>query len=119
MTFDNYESDYEYNWYQDIEDLREAGFTVEQRSPWHFQVIGEKIKVNIWPTKKKFMIEYGDGASYYTDVVETVDQILNPKKKPSERVREMYAAITSEIPGWQEAQDAWRAGLKEFRKKRP
>ncbi len=104
--------DYDYDWYQDIEDLRRAGFTVESRSPWHFQVIGEKTKVNIWPTKKKFMIEYGDGASYYTDVVETVDQILNPKKSRRQILNELFETMYD----W-DAVAIWKAGLKEFRKK--
>ncbi len=100
-------------WYQDIRDLREAGFVVEEMNPWHFQVVGEKLRVNIWPTKKKFMIEYGDGASYYTDVVETVDQILNPKKSAVQRSQEAFSEIHNV-----EVFETWKQGIKEFRKKR-
>lgn len=112
MTFERHEYDYE--WYQDIEDLRDAGYTVEQKSPWHFQVVGQK-RVNIWPTKKKFMIEFGDGASYYTDVVDTVDQILNPKETSLQKAQFLYAEVYApEEEDW----EPYQKGIKEFRKKR-
>lgn len=99
-------------WYRDIEDLRDAGFTVEELTPWHFQVIGEKTKVNVWPTVKKFMIEYGDGASYYVDVVEAVDQILNPKKSGIEIANEYFALMYE----WDQVAK-WRSGVSELTNK--
>ncbi len=101
-------------WLEDIEELQEAGFTVQEMNPWHFQVIGETFKINIWPTKKKYMIEYGDGAAYYTDVVEAVDNLLHPKKSGKEIANEMF----EEMYDW-DAVAVWRAGLKEFRRKQP
>lgn len=49
----------------DIVHLRENGLTVEQKSPWHYHVVGAHTYVNVWPTKRKWMIAFGSGASYY------------------------------------------------------
>ncbi len=98
--------------YDDIEELRDAGYTVEERSPWHFQVVGERVKVNIWPTKKKYMIEYGDGASYYEDVVEAVEELLTPKKSGIEIANENFEKTYD----W-DLVAIWQAGIKAVRKK--
>lgn len=61
--------------WSDILKLRAAGYKVVEQSLWHYEVMGEHI-VNIWPSKRKYMIKYGAGASFYTDVVAAVAEIL-------------------------------------------
>lgn len=95
--------------YPDIERLKKTGYTVVQKSPWHYQVVGKKAVVNIWPTARKYMREYGSGASVYTDVVTAVQSILKPKKKAVLLANEMYAA--SMTPAREEAIDIWRIEL--------
>ena len=83
--------------YRDIDRLRSAGYQVIERSPWHFQVIGEPVLINIWPTKRKYMVAFDSGASYYTDIVATVKSIL-------EKAKPRVAPATPEYFAWQE----WR-----------
>lgn len=99
-------------WYSDIDDLREAGYMVQEKSPWHYQVIGEKTKVNVWPSVKKYMIDYGDGASYYDDVLEAVGSILRPRKSRIEMANEGFA----EMYDW-DVYEQWRKGSTEFTNK--
>lgn len=101
--------------YPDIGRLRNAGYKVIQRSPWHFQIEGNGTLVNIWPSKRKYMIQYGSGASYYTDVVKAVDSIVGAPDgaKPKKPLRDIlweryYVPPTLEQ---QIAERQWREGL--------
>lgn len=102
----------------DIRKLKDAGYRVVQKSPWHFQVLG-KVLVNIWPTKNKYMVQYAGGASHYGNIVEKMHLILgNPKDNtgPQRRIfdviREQHErSITSAM---REAEVIWRTGLKAF-----
>lgn len=58
--------------YHDIIHLRQNGYTVTQKSPYHFQIIG-RVTLNIWPTARKWMVQYDSGASYY----QSADHLLN------------------------------------------
>lgn len=64
--------------YYDIRQLERAGYEVREMSPWHYQVEQNGIICNIWPSKSKYMQEFGDGASIYEDVVEAVESIVGP-----------------------------------------
>lgn len=101
--------------FRDIDILREAGYDIQERNPWHYQVmaaVGKRILVvNIWPSKKKYMREYGDGAKYYEDVIEAVESIIKPKKKASVLVREEFARIMAPL---EDAQCWWRSELDEW-----
>lgn len=101
--------------YRDIDILVEAGYDVVERNPWHYQVmaaIGKKIiVVNIWPSKRKYMREYGDGAKLYTDIIEAVESIIRPKKKNVLIAREMFTELMKPL---ENAQRHWRSELDEW-----
>ncbi len=85
--------------YPDINRLRAAGHQVIQRNPWHFQVLGD-VLINIWPTKRKYMVAFDSGASYYRDIVATVNEIMSaakPKMLPA----------TPQLIAWQ----SWRTAF--------
>lgn len=101
--------------YRDIDILVEAGYDVVERNPWHYQVmaaIGKKIiVVNIWPSKRKYMREYGDGAKLYADIIEAVESIIRPKKKNVLIAREMFTELMKPL---ENAQRHWRSELDEW-----
>ncbi len=97
--------------YPDIDALRAAGYTVEERSPWHYQVMG-KVIVNIWPSKKKYMVEYDRGASFYEDVVEAVDGILAEKESRRDFWNKEFEATYD----W-DLYEIFQAGIKAVRRK--
>lgn len=70
--------------FTDINRLREAGYAVKQKSPWHFQVEGKTI-VNIWPSRNKWMVAYGAGASFYHDGKHLLSIMENILGKPGEK----------------------------------
>lgn len=103
----------------DIHKLKEAGYSVVQRNPWHFQIIGKKATVNIWPTKNKYMIEYGSGASIYTDVVAAVASIIGDPKTllvKRETIRERIAKEVALMypPETQRLYQMWKDGITSF-----
>ncbi len=70
--------------YHEITHLRKSGLTVEERSPWHFQVMGSVI-INVWPTKCKWMVAYDSGASFYEDagdLLRIVTETLEARRRP-------------------------------------
>lgn len=102
--------------YADIAKLKRAGYQVIQQSPWHFQVEQGEIICNIWPTKKKYMQEWGNGASIYTDVVRAVESIVGPpgvKETRAERIARIkkYWAEEIPVPRFPEAEKMWRYEL--------
>lgn len=67
--------------YPDIEKLKKAGYEVKEMSPWHYHVVGA-VTINVWPSRKKYMLQYGSGASYYDDIMVVAANILgDPKTK--------------------------------------
>lgn len=102
--------------YYEITYLREKGYTVNEKSPWHYEVIGKKTLINVWPTKRKWMIQYGSGASFYSsaeDLYEKVDNILGKKRNPrwllDRLLRERDATMTEEQ---RIAYPLWKEGIK-------
>lgn len=106
--------------YQDIERLKAAGYKVEQKSPWHFHVKGP-VTLNIWPTKRKWMIEYGSGASFYTDILETVREVIGePRKRHKRNPRWLLDQIIAQYEAGRtdadrEAERIWREGITALR----
>lgn len=104
--------------YHDISVLRKAGYKITEKSPWHFQIKQGKALVNIWPTKQKFMREYGNGASFYDDVVQAVESIVGKPgvKQPSTYLVDKYVRERQETTdpfAW----DEWQQGLMRIRAK--
>lgn len=103
-------------YYDDINKLVRAGYKVTERSPWHYQVEHHGEICNIWPTKNKYMREFGDGASIYDDVVEAVASVVGPPGK-RETMRERRDRLLDEwhkeypVPQDPEADRVWREGL--------
>lgn len=97
------------SWHE-IEVLRKEGFQIAELSPYHFHVIKGKRYVNIWPTKRKWMVMYGSGASFYKDAKELLGIVQNVLGKKNPRwlidrlIQEMEAAktpIQREAEEWQ------------------
>lgn len=102
--------------YADIAKLKRAGYTVIQQSPWHFQVAQGDSVCNIWPTKRKYMREYGGGASIYVDVVRAVESVVGKpgiKETRAERIARLKKFWAEEIPVPRdpEADRVWRYEL--------
>lgn len=101
--------------YPDIGRLVKAGYKVIQRSPWHFQIEGNGTLVNIWPTKRKYMMQFDSGASYYTDVIKAVESIVGtpdgvkPKRPLRDILYERYHV--PKTPEQEFAYQQWREGL--------
>lgn len=84
----------------DIVKLKDAGYTVEERSQWHYQVVTGRATINIWPSKKKYMREYGSGASFYTNIVATIEGLVG-KPHATRTVEDVQAAIERKQRWWQ------------------
>lgn len=103
-------------YYTDIKKLQRAGYEVIEQSPWHYQVEQNGVVCNIWPSKRKYMVEYGGGASFYDDVVEAVESIVGPagvKETRAQRIARLKAqwAIDIPVPAFPEAEKVWRYEL--------
>ncbi len=102
--------------YNDIRILKKAGYEVTERSPWHFQVEQGDSICNIWPSKKKYMVEFGGGASYYDDVVEAVASIVGApggretRAQRMERLRKHWNDLYP-VPQHPNDDDVWRTYL--------
>lgn len=99
--------------YADILKLKRAGYKVEELSPWHYQVKQGDTICNIWPSKRKYMREFDNGASIYLDVVEAVAHVVGPAhtvETRAERIARLKKYWAEEIPVPQnpEAYAAWR-----------
>lgn len=90
--------------YHEINVLRQAGFNVIEHSPWHFEVISGKTVINIWPTKRKWMVKYDSGASYYSDAADLLRIVTDKMKQLNPPV---MLSIT-------DAEEEWRDGLNEL-----
>lgn len=102
--------------YADIRKLKRAGYKVIERSHWHYQVTQNDVTCNIWPSKSKYMVEFGNGASIYTDVVEAVASIVGKagiQETRAERIARLKEFWANEIPipAHPEADKAWRYEL--------
>lgn len=109
--------------YHDITHLKQKGYKVIQKSPWHFHVIGDQTYINVWPTARKYMIAFGGGASYYQnagDLFGVVRNILGEPGVPKsrnprwliDRLQREYEAARTDVD--REAERVWREGLKEL-----
>lgn len=66
--------------YSDIDRIVDAGYSVREFSEWHYKVEG---RVNVWPSSRKFMLDYAGGASAYDDVLEAVRSLIgSPGDEP-------------------------------------
>ncbi len=87
--------------YYEISHLKRNGFNVVEKSPWHFQVIEGKIVINIWPTKRKWMVAYDSGASFY----DGPDHLLRI-------IGEVYARGTEkQAEEWRAHKASWEGGV--------
>lgn len=88
-----------------------------ERSPWHFQVEQGDTICNIWPSKKKYMVEFGGGASYYDDVLEAVASIVGmpggkeTRAQRMERLRKYWQELYP-VPEYPEEEAIWRQLLR-------
>lgn len=89
--------------WHEITHLRKNGFEVLEQTPWHYQMVSGKTVINIWPTKRKWMVAYDSGASFYEDAGDLL-RIVQEKTQPY--VRPVMPPIT-------EAEEEWRDGLNE------
>ena len=103
--------------YPEIQFLRKKGLRVEERSPWHFQVIGKRTLVTIWPTKKKWMVQYDSGASFYEsnhDLLSKVERSLG-ELDPRELLRILQEERDSRVtPQMRDAYWYWKAWCELF-----
>ncbi len=104
------------SYYSDINRLRKAGYEVVELTEWHYQVTHNGVTCNIWPSRQKYMQEYGSGASYYDDVVEAVQSIVGPpgrKETYAEKLARIKAYLNElyPIPIETPAIKAWRYEL--------
>jgi hypothetical protein len=107
--------------YYEIENLRKEGFKIEQKSPWHFIVIKGKRYINIWPSKRKWMVMYGSGASFYGNAEELLGIVRNlfgKKRNPrwlvDQLIKEMEAAKTPRQREAEAFQKEWLGVLVEY-----
>lgn len=87
--------------YDDIDELERAGYEVVELTPWHYQVTHNGVTCNIWPSKNKYMQEFGQGASIYDDVVAAVSSVVGPPgepETPAERKARLKAQWAKEYP---------------------
>lgn len=82
--------------FRDINKLQEVGYTIIECSPWHFKVYGQGNVMNVWPSKRKFMLEYGRQASFYKDIVETVKRHVGPPQIGKKVRRRLKHRISSD-----------------------
>lgn len=102
-----------------IERLEDAGYSVVIKSPWHLHVTrrgedeDEDLLVNVWPTANKAMIEYGGGATVYTDLMKTVDMMFGRSK---ESYKDYLYRIWQEsiTPEMRAAEKLWQEGLEKI-----
>lgn len=88
-------------YYPDINRLRKVGYEVVELTEWHYQVTHNNIVCNIWPSKRKYMQEYGSGASVYDDVVDAVQSIVGApgrKETYAERLARTKAYLDELYP---------------------
>lgn len=85
----------------DIRRLKNAGYKIIECAPWHFQIQGH-VLLNIWPSKRKYMVAYDNGASYYIDILKTVESIfgkpneIKPKKTLFQKIKKEHENSISE-----------------------
>ncbi len=110
--------------YHDIQRLKQAGYTVEERSPWHYQLAGP-IVLNIWPSKRKWMVQYGSGASFYNNFEHLLEIVRNLIGEPGARrgrnprwlVDRIHAEHESQrTDADRDAERIWREGLVKLQK---
>lgn len=99
--------------WHDIQKLKRAGYVVIEQSPYHYHVHNNgRELINVWPSKRKWMIQYGNGASFYTDVLKMAQDILGePGKKRKCRLKERQAEMMAEWESWrtdEEREREWK-----------
>lgn len=77
--------------YPEINQVQKAGYTVVQKSPWHFHIVNGDLLINVWPTKRKWMVPYSGGASFYTNLLATCEEVLG--KPGQEKKRDPWAIV--------------------------
>lgn len=62
--------------------MKDAGYFVEEKSAYHWHVTkrGNKLILNVWPSVRKYMIQYSSIAMYYSELLKTVDSIFSDPK---------------------------------------
>lgn len=86
--------------YPAIAALRNAGYTVVERSPWHYQCGN----IDIWPSKRKWMVKYDSGASFYKDAGDLLRIVMEKFEKKK----------TLQMPPVTKAEKVWREGLRKL-----
>lgn len=92
--------------------LQKHGYTVTASTPYHWVVRrkGARFGVNVWPTARKIMKQYGDGATVYSNLLEEINKVFGSPPKEKE--------LPPNIVALKEEQDEMREqGLEYFRKK--
>lgn len=101
----------------DIEMIKRDGYKVAQKSPWHYQVTNGRKIMNVWPTARKYMIEYGGGASLYSNAQELIEIFHGVIGHPGKRTKDplwLVKKIRAEFEATRT--DEERAAEKQWRK---
>lgn len=92
--------------FHDITHLRANGIKVAQRSQWHYQVVGKRTTLNIWPSARKWMVQYDNAASLYRDAADLLRIVREKLRSPLEFVTALCAEQRArmDLDAW----DAWK-----------